>query len=279
MRGFTLIETILVLVIVGILAAIGARVITSPIDSLDDATRRAELVRSASPAIDRLARELRAALPGSVRIDATRTQIEFLHTVATGRYRIAFDNAGAGDPLDLDANADTFDVIGGLDPATPPPAATGTTRASCLDRSASYCVAIYNTGLPGANAWAGDNIAAVSSFSLTAIGFSNADVAGWSFPFPSPAARFFLVDGPVLWACDRANGTLRRYAGHPIAAAGPSIPAGVPGHLALEDVTDCRFAFDPGTATRTATATITLTVSREGEPLTLIREVHIPNAP
>ena len=84
MAGFTLIEAIMVMVITGILAALVAS-FASPLKGYFDATARADLADVADTALRRMARELHAALPNSVRVSGS--YIEFLPTTIGGRYR------------------------------------------------------------------------------------------------------------------------------------------------------------------------------------------------
>ena len=115
-NGFTLIELITVIVLLGSLAAIGGIFIVQPFQAVDDMRRRAELVDEAQLIIERMAREIRTALPNSVRTGAsgTRTTLELVSTRTGGRYRRLPAPGGGGDRLNRTQSNDTFDALGGL---------------------------------------------------------------------------------------------------------------------------------------------------------------------
>src|SRR5688572_23243570 len=69
-QGFSLVELIVVIVITGIIASVIGSFIAGPIQGFFDQARRAALVDAAQLALLRMGRDLRAALPNSVRIDS-----------------------------------------------------------------------------------------------------------------------------------------------------------------------------------------------------------------
>lgn len=289
--GFTLVELIAVMVVSAILSSVVWRNLSAPLRGFADLGRRAELVATANLAAQRMARELRLALPNSVRINDDGTALEFLLTAGTGRYRLQADPANAAsDPLDLNLLTDSFDVLG----SWPLPAnvqADGGGSAACLD-GASDCVVIYNTGNPRdctaqpagtrTNAWCGDNLAALSKVDAAG-GVLTVDRSDQPAPWPtgSPGQRFYVVDTPVSFVC--RGGELLRHAGYPISAVQPEPPAS-PGIPLASRVTACSFNYEPGSATRAGLVVIRLTVSElnldgDREPLTVLEQVHIPNSP
>jgi len=109
-RGATLVELVVVMVLLGIIAAVAALALNDPIRAYRDANRRAELVDIADTALRRVARDVRLALPNSLRV--TGANLELLLTRTGGRYRAQTDGSGQGDALEF-AGADTqFDVLG-----------------------------------------------------------------------------------------------------------------------------------------------------------------------
>lgn len=284
-RGFTLIEMIAVLTVSAILAVVVWRNISAPIAGFEDATRRAGLVDIAETALNRMTREVRLAVPNTVRINGgaatscvagggSSCTLELLRTADGGRYRAQADTtddvcAGAGgsdDVLDFTATADCFEVLGGL------------SAQAVVDCGGGGCnLVIYNAGPPGGpDAYAGDNVAAIDSLTTNSIDFSAAP----PFPFRSPNQRFQIVDTPVSFVCDSAADELRRHDGYAIGGA----PGGA-GQLLANRIERCRFAYDPGTASRGGLVTVEITVTGQGvlsgadEQVMLLQQVHIPNVP
>ena len=284
-KAFTLIEMILVIVIVGILASVLFTVLRGPIQASFDVRTRANLVGIAETALQRMAREVRLALPNSVRLSGG-TALEFLRTVDGGRYR----DKPPGDKFQPNKNSDSFDVLGSL----PNSASidTGSGSSDCLGGVAD-CLVIYNTGQPStqaeatatgqsANAYLGmstnydGNIATVSAVSSNSLSYDNSDVAGWKFAFESPRQRFQVVDTPVSYICN--GNEITRYDGYTIQPSQP-VPPGVAGNLLIDKVSACNFSYDPGSATRAGLLTFSITVSDDGQDITLFQQVHVENVP
>jgi len=86
-RGFTLVELIIVIVLTGILAGVVTVFFMPAVDAYFASQRRAALADKADTMVRRLAREIRAAVPNSVRNHGQQC-IEFVPTKAGGRYRM-----------------------------------------------------------------------------------------------------------------------------------------------------------------------------------------------
>lgn len=288
--GFTLVELVTVIVLVGILGLVAWRNLSLPIVAFDDSVRRGDAVGTASLAAERMSRELRLALPNSVRVSADGTALEFLRTSASGRYRLQANPAdAASDPLDLSASADSFQVLGNW--SIPGSLRTGSGLTDCL-AGTSDCLAIYNTGSPAScgaqaagtrtNAWCGDNLAGITAADpATGLLTISRAAAGTALPLGSPGQRFYVVDTAVSFVC--SGGELRRYAGHAIEASQPLPPAGT-GRLLADDVGGCSFGYEAGSATRAGLVSIQLTISYSTpgsgtEQVSLQRQVHVPNTP
>lgn len=299
--GFTLVELIVVVTLLGILG-VGAYIGLKPLfQSYGGAAQRAELTAAAEAALQRVTRELRNALPNSVRVSGG-TALEFINTVDGGRYRADFSSLGGGDPLDFASLSDGFDVLGGLAATTPAAVTTGAGSAQACD-GARACIVIYNTGFPASAAdalvagssnnaylgpgtgncvpgatWCG-NVATLAGVSTTFASFDNAGLTGWHFPTASPRQRFFIAEGPVSYVCDTAARSLRRYAGYALAAVQVVPPVGATAdNLLTNRVTACAFSYSAGTATREALVTISLTLTGDnGQSVTLHQQAHVSN--
>lgn len=256
-RGFTLAEAVIVIAITGIIAAMVAVFIRAPIQGYVDSARRAEMTDAADTAVRRISRDLRLALPNSVRIfgGSTGTSVEFLLTRTGGRYR-ADAGAAGDDPLDFSGSDTSFDILG-----APITFADGDS------------IAIYNLGIPGVDAYAGYTLRSYSgpAGAQNKVQFT----PGTSFPFDSPGHRFQVVERPVTYRC--AGGELRRYANYQISATQPDPPGGASALLA-NNVSSCLFTYD-AINQRFGLLTIRLALSQGGETVGLYHEVHVNNVP
>jgi MSHA biogenesis protein MshO len=261
-RGVTLIEMVIVISITAIIAGAVAVIIARPIEGYADATRRAELTDIADIALRRMTRDVRSALPNSIRITpGAVVYLEFLQTSGGGRYRAQVDSGGGGDPLDFSVVDGSFDVIGAM-----PPLAAGDS------------IVIYNLSSSGAtaNAYGGDNRRAYSSSAGATITVTPAT----PFPFPSPGKRFQVVPHAVTYACDTATGELRRYWGYGILAAQPTPPVTPNNALLASEVLGCNFTYSSGGASgRAGVVGLELQVARAGEVIRLFQQVHVNNVP
>jgi MSHA biogenesis protein MshO len=287
-KGFTLIELVMVIVLIGALASVASLFIAQPMEGFLDVNRRVALVDIAQTALQRMTREMRDALPNSVRLtnNGTRFAIEFLSTSTGGRYRASPASVGISDPLDFTANTDSFDILGGLPGSASVDAAGGSGRAACMSNTVD-CVVIYNTGTGSTdfNAYTGNNIAAVTAVSNTSLTFNNSDVAGWRFPAASPGGRFFIVDTPVSFVCDSASGEVWMYQNYTISATQPVAAGdfGGIGAVLADQVSDCgaaTFQYNAGAGLRYGLVVIRLSISGSGgETVSLLQQVHVMNAP
>ena len=275
-RGFTLIEAIMVIVISGIIAAMVALFIRAPVEGYVDTVVRSELTEAADTSLRRVARDVRAALPNSLRTTdpASASCFEFLPAVGGGRYRVAQRAAATGDILDFTAPDSSFDVLasislpprGAVLPATYPP---------------DHHAVIYNLGIPGSDAYEAASVRApiATTSSATQITLT----AAKQFPFESPGMRFQVIPNfSVVYSC--ANGALRRST----QAISPTPMASCPasGEILVGNVDCGESAFDyaPAAATRNGLLTMRLVLSAAGTrgaqtTISLYQEVHIDNTP
>ena len=263
--GFTLVEAVAAIAIAGIVFAVVAVFLQRPVQGYLDTTRRAGLSDIADVAVRRIVRDLRLALPNSVRVDASGRYVEFLLVSGGGRYRAQTDSTGAGNVLDFtSASGDSsFDVTG-----TMPTVAAGNH------------VVIFNlgTGFTGADAYqaSGNNRATVASATATTLTLTAAKV----FPYESPGKRFQIVEHAVTYECDPASGTLRRYWNYGINASQSTPPSGGSSALLATRVSDCGFTYDANDLlARYGTVSIRLSITEDSESAHLHAEAHVANIP
>ena len=278
--GMTLVELVITIAVGSVVVAFMALFIVGPVNAYSAQTRRADLVDEADGALRFMARDLRAALPNSVRVAASGsvTALELLATADGARYQDGGPLANPALELDFTQADAAF--------ATTVPF----TQLTLPFSSSAHYLAIYNIGVPGANAYDASNVITPpgTTISITAGSTANQNRVtlnpAFQFAWGSPGRRVYLVSGPVTYLCDAAAGTLTRYAGYAIASAQPLgaaalLAAGATAGAVANDVAACQFSYAAGTAQRNAVATLTLQLTRSGETIALLHQVQLVNAP
>jgi len=125
LRGFTLVEVITVVVILSLVAVVGTNFIVNATESYQRTQTRANLVNTARQALERMSRQLRSALPYSVRITNGGNCVEFMPIAGGGFYQNPVpdqaNNAPAHTSIDtsphsVDFGSDEFVSIGAMSP-------------------------------------------------------------------------------------------------------------------------------------------------------------------
>lgn len=289
--GFTLIEAIMVIVITGILAGIVAVFITKPVEGYVDSVRRAELTDAADVALRRIARDVRLALPNSLRLknsdnatvascaSGSECYVEFIITKSGGRYRDATDGSTGGNFLDFSGsitnpcgNNRCFDILGTS--LTNPP----------LINSGDFIV-VYNLGAgyspaDAYSATAQKNITTVTVTPGTPylVTMASNVFASQSPPLPSPSARFQVVDqGQKVVRFGCVGEKLRRYANCEFTNTTSCSQDAL-----LASNAACVVDYQPNATGRNGLLFISLTLSSAasgGESVTLFQQIHVDNSP
>ncbi|MDO8940168.1 MAG: type II secretion system protein [Methylicorpusculum sp.] len=273
-QGFTLVELILVMVIIGILVAVSGDVITKPVKAYLTMENRASLTDNAELALRRMQRDIRRALPNSIRISNDGLTLEMLHTLDGGRYRDRPDisaTSGAGlcaenpadDVLDFTGVDDCFEVMNELNQFNP-------------QATSGQSLVIYNLGYGEGDAYTGSNRTTVQNSGKS--GIIKFDLL--IFPLRSPQQRFFIVDTPIQYRCDLKSGQLLRYSGYPINATLLSPPKKTTGNQLSNQVRHCRFSYAEASATRSGLVSLSLTLGKHSEEvIQLVQQIHVDNVP
>jgi MSHA biogenesis protein MshO len=306
-RGFTLVEAIVVMVITGILAGIMVLFIRRPVQNYTDAAARAELSDAADLALRRMARELRTALPNSVRLTGSPGNVwwlEFIPTTGGGQYLTVENNPDPvkGTPLSFTStNAQTFNVIGSMPAITISP---GGAANFDLDNF----IVVYNlgSGFTDADAYDRSNLALITAVNNRAISFESYAIgaargnttnpfAEWTKAPPSdnrmantsPAQRFQVVKRPVIFRCQgsaNGRGTLTRSVVD--FSSSPTFPNASAGILMANNVVDCDFSIGFPANQQSALVGLNLSLGRPNpdggnavETVTLTHQIHVDNIP
>ena len=278
-RGFTLVEMIMVIVITGIIGGMVAMFIRAPMQGYVDSARRADMTDIADTAMRRMARDLRTALPNSVRISTVGviTYLEFIPIITGGRYRNDVSGgAVAGNPLKF-----------GIPPVT---SFDALVPFANLGIAVGDAIVVYNLGIPGATVYDGINSTTVTAVATGALpNESTITIAAKAFPLdscqPNPVTgavngcRYHVIRTPVTYVCNPVAGTLTRFSGYAIAPIQPT--AGLPGgNLLASNVSACTFTYDANVVAQSAgLVTLALTITEQGESVSLYNAIHVNNVP
>jgi MSHA biogenesis protein MshO len=305
--GFTLVEMIIVIVITGIIGGIVAIFIRAPVQGYMDSARRAELTDIADTAMRRMARDVRTAVPNSMRtLGCGGTPcVEFLPTKDGGRYRADQTGGGVGcgtvasSTLDFSAADTCFEIVGSkISFSAGDQIVVGSTQSDgnppYQDPTAAVCGTVDSSGTnistcirrPIAAAGVGvQQVVKVNSI-YALPGFANLSDAN------PPSQRFDVVDGTqqaVTYACVATgggacttvggNGTcqLVRYSSYGFNAVQIlPVVAGAP--ILANKVSACSMVYDLPSQ-RFGLLAVSLTLTSGGESVSLYNEIHVNNVP
>lgn len=300
-RGFTLLELIVTMTVMALVAGMVAVFMRAPIDAYVDSSRRAQMTDAADTALRRIARDVRLALPNSVRVDASHRFLEFVPTKDGGRYRELPDPGVSRPYFDFDSIASSgFEM---LQPGTPDATVnsdyvvifnTGQSSTSgCQNGPSGNVYETYGTGASkrGCNRRLITGVNSLVSPAGYALSITPGTTDTISNPLRSPQQRFQIVpgSGPVTYAC--VGSELRRYTGYrsstQVWLSQPASTTDLTGAtdvaLLTDKVSDCRFTYDQlsgSSATSTnALLVLLLKLVSSGEEVSLLHQIHVNNTP
>jgi MSHA biogenesis protein MshO len=288
-RGFTLVELVIVIMIAGIIAATLTVFLRPAIENYLASRARADLTDQAETAVRRMVRDVRVAVPNSIRTPGAQC-FELIPTSTGGRYRSGPDTVNDALPctastcaaaLDTTQATTLFDVLTPLS-ATP---------------AIGDWVVVGNQN-PG-DVYAGVNRAAITSFAASApnaaFGRHRIGVASTQFPIGYDGGRFSVVPASqraVFYVCSGADGTLDaagngkgtlyRLMNYGFNASHPAAcPATAGADVLATRVRACSFVYDPnlGATQQNGFVWMQLDVARNNESAHLAVGAHVSNAP
>jgi MSHA biogenesis protein MshO len=282
--GFSLLELILVIVLLGVLASGAGLLITTPIQAYNDQLRRQQLVDQAEMSLRQIARDIRRALPNSIRINSSTGTggwaLEMANTLDGARYR---DETGVGflhddDILDFYSADTAFNFLGTTN-------LTGVLTAGTRLVIYNTVAATFYSEVATVGATLGTVTPAATSLTLTQPTAEETRLTlstAFQFSQQSPVQRAFFVDRPISYICDPSVGQTKiiRYSDYAFQSAQPTVavpPAGMSGNVVTQ-VSACSISYDPGAAQRGGIITLSLTLNDlTGEAITLLHQVHVLN--
>lgn len=300
--GFTLVEMIMVIVITGIIGGIVAVFLKAPIQQYMDVARRAELTDIADTAVRRMARDVRTAVPNSVRPDPAGFYVEFLPTKDGGRYRAnAIGGAGGcaavagnsgGDTLNFAAADTCFEIIGkeialtkdAADEDKSDQIVIGSTQS---DGDPPYNKTFIGNGVRRPYMGATGEVTQVQISAEQFPAFAELDSQRFQVVQGNQQAVTYACVGGDLDASQNGQGKLMRYWGYgfhseqqtPTAIAAHTFPITAHSEAVLADkVSACEITYDVPNQ-RFGLLAVRLTLTSNNESVTLYNEIHVNNAP
>jgi len=261
--GFTLLELIIVVLLLGIMAVSLGSLTSNTVYSYIDAKDRNRLSQSSKWIIEKISREIREALPQSVRtgVNGNFHCVEFM----------AIENASSYLNLPASGNITSFNAVG-----------------YNLTTSTANLVAIMpinTSSLYAVNGTLG-NVLSIATFAgdpnQVVINLTGATV----FNRRSPQNRFYLLNTPVSFCLDDNNGQLLKYSNYAITAT-QQFPPAIGNQLGENFFANGTvFNYQTGTLSRAGLLQINLTTQNRNRGLTgtsesinLFHEVHVRNVP
>ena len=245
--GFTLVELIAVIVILSIVASIGTGFIVKSTDAYQRTQSRALLVNTSRQALERMTRQLRNALPYSVRVTNSGNCVEFMHIVAAGNYFSPVPDQSNGSAAK--SNFTASPVV--TDFGTPRHVTIGAMAPTEIYGAAAISRAGYASG--------NVNLSAPKKWQRNSIN-----------------KRFYLLDNPQAF-CWVGN-ELRFYEGIGVALANVNV-AGAHSILAKNVTATTPFLLAGGSENRNVAINIKLNFSSAGETITYAQRILIRNVP
>jgi MSHA biogenesis protein MshO len=256
--GFTIVELITVMVIMGILSVGTVRFISDGANGFATTLSRAALVSDAQQLITRLSRDVREALPSSIRVSVSGDCLELIPIVGASVYLSA----------PIGSTASSMQVVP-LDGAV----LSANSRVALAPTSNPYSLTTLSSISPTVT------VAAADVNNEVAISFSSPH----QFTQASAQNRFYLVESPVSYC--RQGGALWRYQNYGFLAAQPiiaSLPSTLPNRSLVAESIDplaSIFDFTGATLQRNATVTLNLQLQNGGDELAINHLVQLRNLP
>lgn len=258
-RGFTLIELVLTMTILGILSLGFIGFLTIGTHVYNDISSRDVIVADARFAIERLNRELRNALPNSVRTldNANLSCMEYVPIKTAHVYtNLAIGTDVATDKISVIQSSNSYSYQGG-------------------DRVVVYSTGIndaYDTSLDKAAVI--DNVNQGFATSVWQITLNSAQ----TFASDSPNEHLYIVSTPVSFCLIKSAGQMYRYANYGFSSTQPTPNNGVLMAENINNQNQAPFRFT-NNGMNSGIVQVNLSFTKNSETVEFSNGVHIKNVP
>ena len=249
-RGFTLVEMVVAITLIGILSMVMVPLLQQPMSAHLSAARRAALASELDVSVARLRADLAQALPNSVRVRqvGARHFVEYLEVRASGRLRAAAAPGpqscpatcmapGANDVMEFACNESCFTTLGPLEGGAP------------VAGSDWVVINPLGPGVVNGDPYFGGSATPAGGIKSRLLGIvpsggnQRLTMTPHNFALAPANRRFYLVATPVSYECNPATQRLTRYWGYPVAAAQPAAFGGANSAPLATRISACRFSY------------------------------------
>ncbi len=273
-RGFTLVEMVTVIVLLGIVAGVLAPFIAKSIQAWHDSRARAELVARGRLAMERLAREVRQAVPNSLETLDGGQGIQFVRSRAGGRYIERFDDFGTAFKRMDRRFRKNATLANGL-----------YKMGTGLSVAAGEILVIGNTSPAALKSFPGNGpavaLTGISATDTASDGTDQGQILGFAnhrFLAGSPGRHFVIADQTV--EVGLAGDALRWHTAPGLTGYDANADWGAADPVLVDGVSAVSFTYVPGTPTATGVLRIDLSLATDaGNGIRLYHEVHVRNTP
>jgi MSHA biogenesis protein MshO len=278
-RGFTLVELIVVMVIIGAIAGVLVLQLRPAMQSYLAIRQRANLTSQADAALRRIINEVHTAVPNSLRYtwESQQSQcIEFVPTKDGGRYRMAQDYTNVNQPqgaaLVPGVPVTAFDSLTDVDGAVAP----------------GDFVVVGNVNRD--DVYAGTNVGTIATVAGPTPNVARNTItlkAATTFPAGYEGGRFLVIpqaERAVTYTCTMptsgATGTIVRVTAYAPSAAPPKTCPTGPAILVAK-VSDCSFLYheSQGATQQSGYLQLRLGLTDGDESVKLTMGAHVENVP
>ncbi|UZE95777.1 type II secretion system protein [Alkalimarinus alittae] len=246
-KGFTLVELVIVIVISGILAVGSVQFVGQATQGYSDAADRQQLATIGWIASEKISRELRNALPNSIRVNASNTCIEFIPVTGGSHYKTLPNGTT---PRTITAIESGFSAV------------PENTRIAVYPTSVN---AVYGQANPGP----------ISTSKVSALtnsgGIDTITLAGdFEFLAASPERRFYFTESPITYCIESTR--LNRYSDYGFSAAKGTA------QIIVDKLQRGTFSIAPASLTRNAV--VAMHFEFDGGAIHIVdQEVQVRNVP